>query len=314
MSRHGAFLRRVRSGCYAVLREYLYARLNIDLPGYPPPLAPASLRQAFNRARRFFEFTRAALGRCDLARVNQGLLDRYAKHLRDARCRPVVAAQLLTVVFDLNAYRAHLPTAALSIEPWPGRVPSHVAGYRFVAGENLTPRVPEEVMTPLLAWSLRYVTVFARDILAARHELLRLEERQAEFAAADAALSPDERRARRRSRLADYLGERRRQGRGVPVWTTEHNGKVRHDPVTGAVTPPVNWLLLHQHAGIDVHIEKKAHLQLTTGARDTVSAAIDAIGIEIGGMDTPITADPDPGRPWRPRFDAKTLPHEERML
>ena len=75
------------------LREYLYARLNIDLPGYPPPLAPASLRQAFNRARRFFEFTRAALGRCDLARVDQGLLDRYAKHLRDARCRPVIAAR-----------------------------------------------------------------------------------------------------------------------------------------------------------------------------------------------------------------------------
>jgi len=71
---------------------------------------------------------------------------------------------------------------------------------------------------------------------------------------------------------------------------------------------------LHQHAGIDVHIEKKAHLQLTTGAPDLVTAAIDAIGIEIGGMDTPIAADPDTGRPWRPRFDAKTLAHEERML
>ena len=296
------------------LREYLHARLNIDLPGYPPPLAPASLRQAFNRARRFFEFTRTELGRCDLARVDQGLLNRYAKMLRDARCRPVIVAQLVAVVFDLYTYRARLPTAGLAIEPWPGRVPSQVAGYRFVPGENLTPRIPEEVMTPLLAWSLRYVTVFAQDILAARYERLRLEERQAELAAADAALSPDERWARRRSRLADYLEERRRRGRGVPVWTTAHNGKVRRDPVTGAVTPPVNWLLLHQHAGIDVHIEKKAHLQLTTGAPDLVTAAIDAIGIEIGGMDTPIAADPDTGRPWRPRFDAKTLAHEERML
>jgi len=283
-------------------------------PVIRPRWRRASLRQAFNRARRFFEFTRTELGRCDLARVDQGLLNRYAKMLRDARCRPVIVAQLVAVVFDLYTYRARLPTAGLAIEPWPGRVPSQVAGYRFVPGENLTPRIPEEVMTPLLAWSLRYVTVFAQDILAARYERLRLEERQAELAAADAALSPDERWARRRSRLADYLEERRRRGRGVPVWTTAHNGKVRRDPVTGAVTPPVNWLLLHQHAGIDVHIEKKAHLQLTTGAPDLVTAAIDAIGIEIGGMDTPIAADPDTGRPWRPRFDAKTLAHEERML
>jgi hypothetical protein len=31
-------------------------------------------------------------------------------------------------------------------------------------------------------------------------------------------------------------------------------------------------------------------------------------------MDTPITIDPESGRPWRERFDAKTLAHEERML
>jgi hypothetical protein len=31
-------------------------------------------------------------------------------------------------------------------------------------------------------------------------------------------------------------------------------------------------------------------------------------------MDTPISIDPETGRPWRERFDAKTLEHEERML
>jgi hypothetical protein len=31
-------------------------------------------------------------------------------------------------------------------------------------------------------------------------------------------------------------------------------------------------------------------------------------------MDTPISLEPDSGQPWRPRFDAKTLLHEERML
>ena len=117
------------------LREYLYARLNVDLPGYRPRLPPASLRQAFNRARRFLEFVQTELGACDLRRVDQVLLDRYAKLLQDG-CRPAIVALLLEVVFDLHAYRAHLPSAGLRIEPWPGRVRSHVAGYRFIAGEN----------------------------------------------------------------------------------------------------------------------------------------------------------------------------------
>ena len=73
-------------------------------------------------------------------------------------------------------------------------------------------------------------------------------------------------------------------------------------------------MLLHQHAGIDVRAEPKAHLQLSTGAPDLVAAAIDTIGVGAGGMDTPIAFDPDTGRPWGPRFDVKTLVHEERML
>ena len=296
------------------LREYLYARLNVEIPGFRSRLPPASVRQAFNRARRFFEFVDAELGRCDLDRVDQGLLDRYAKLLRNGRCRPVVAAQLLDVIFDLHAYRAHLPIAALPLEPWPGRTPSQVAGYRYAAEENRTPRMPEAVIAPLLHWSLKYVSLFSRDIFAAREELLRLEERQRALAAADAVLPPDQRRARRRARLTDFFDDRRRLGRGVPIWTTAHNGVVRRDPATGAVTPPVNWLLLHQHAGVDAQAEPGTHLQLTTGAPDLVAAAIDAIGVETGGMDTPITIDPDLGRPWGPRFDARTLAHEERML
>ena len=296
------------------LREYLYARLNVEIPGFRSRLPPASVRQAFNRARRFFEFVGAELGCCDLDRVDQALLDRYAKLLRNGRCRPVVVAQLLDTIFDLHAYRAHLPNAALPFEPWPGRSPSQVAGYRYAAEENRTPRMPEAVIAALLHWSLKYVTLFSRDIFAAREELLKLEGRQRALAAADAVLPPDQRRARRRARLTEFFDDRRRLGRGVPIWTTAHNGVVRRDPVTGTVTPPVNWLLLHQHAGVDAQAEPGTHLQLATGAPDLVAAAIDAIGAETGGMDTPITIDPDLGRPWGPRFDARTLAHEERML
>jgi hypothetical protein len=92
-----------------------------------------------------------------------------------AGLRPVAAADLLRVIFDLHELRRHLPTARLSFEPWPGRSPFSVAGAKHIAGENRTPRIPEEIITPLLAWSLRYVTHFSGDILAARGELDRLE-------------------------------------------------------------------------------------------------------------------------------------------
>jgi hypothetical protein len=55
------------------------------------------------------------------------------------------------------------------------------------------------------------------------------------------------------------------------------------------------------------------HLQLSTGAPDLI-AAVTELGLEIGGMDTPISIDPAMERPWRPRFDVKTLIQEERML
>ena len=86
----------------AAMRAYLYARLNVGLPGYHPKLPPASIRQAFNRARRFFAFARERLGRLDLGRIDQALIDAYARHLRDDSARrPVIVGQLLQVVTDL---------------------------------------------------------------------------------------------------------------------------------------------------------------------------------------------------------------------
>jgi hypothetical protein len=70
----------------AAMRAYLYARLNADLPGYRTKLPPACIRQAFNRARRFFAFAREQLGWLDLGRIDQALADAYARHLRARSC------------------------------------------------------------------------------------------------------------------------------------------------------------------------------------------------------------------------------------
>jgi hypothetical protein len=180
--------------------------------------------------------------------------------------------------------------------------------------ENRTPRFPEDVIAALLAWSLRYVAVFSHDILAARRELERLEACRDRLVVADAGFSERDRRQRRRTRLKAFFDHRRREGRGAPIWGTAHNGKVRVDPNTGIVTPPINAHLLHLHAGIDVQAEPGAHLMLTGGEARLIDAVAAELGVEVGGMDTPISIDPESGRPWRARFDAKTLAHEERML
>lgn len=296
------------------VREFLYARLNIDLPGHRRRLPPGSVRQVFNRARRFFEFVRDELGDVDVLRVDQRILDQYARHLKaDRSRRPVIVAQLLEIPFDLRAYRDHLPSVGLSFEPWSERSPARVAGYRFVR-ENLTPRIPEEIITPLLSWSLRYISMFAADIFAAREEMERLEARCSVLIKADQTLERRERRSRQRERLSDYFDRLRREGRGVPIWGTAHNGMTLRHPETGEVTPPVNSHLLHLHIGVDAVAEPRMHIQLLDGAPRLITAAVRELGVETGGMDTPVAILPETGNPWRPRFDAKTLALEERML
>lgn len=298
----------------AAMRTYLYARLNIDIPGYRPKLPPSCVRQAFNRARRFFGFVRERLGALDFARVDPQMIDAYVRHLQDDPARrPMIVGHLLEVVVDLYRYREHLPDGGLSFEPWDGRPPARVAGYKHVS-ENRTPRIPEPIIAPLLAWSLRYITVFAEDILAARRELSRLEARRDRLFAAELGLPRAERRRRQRQRLARYLRSRARQGRGVPVWARPPNGSLSIDPVSGTLLPVINMHLIHLHVGIDATREPAMHLSLAGGGSDLIAAAIEDVGIEPGGMDTPISVDVDLDRPWRLRFDVISLAMEERML
>ncbi len=298
-----------------VLREFLYARLNFDIPGYRTRLPPASIRQLFNRARRFFEFVAAKRGTCHLAAVDQQLLDAYCSHLTaDPQRGPVQVAHLLEIVADLHHYREHMPSGGLELLPWKGRSAFLVAGARQTSGENKTPRLPEEVIAPLLRWSLKYITVFSGDILAARAELEGLQEHQKQLLTDDRRHSEARRRARRLDRLIAYLDRRRAEDRGVPIWTTAHNGAMRNDPLTGAETPAINAHLIHLHVGIDPRAEPAEHLLLRKATKQLVLDAATILGTETGGMDTPITVDPDTGKPWRPRFDARTLLLEERML
>lgn len=152
------------------------------------------------------------------------------------------------------------------------------------------------------------------DILAARAEIEALRERQNALIAADKPLSESMRRQRRHDRLTAYIEQLRGAGRGVPIWTTAHNGVIRNDPVTGADTPPINAHLIHMHIGVDAQAEPAEHVLLRMATKTLVLDAITEVGAETGGIDTGVSIDPDTDRPWRPHFDAKTLLLEERML
>ncbi len=293
----------------AALRDYLYVRLNTDLPGYKMRAPPVSVRRLFRSARSFFDFVKAAYGVFDIRRVDQSMLDDFARFLRRGR-RSVIVMQLLGIVFDLYVFRNQLTVAKLTFEPWHGRKPAQVAGYKFRVEENRTPRIPEAIINPLLAWSLKYVTVFSHDILAARNELLALEQQHKTLVAEDALAPRNERRSRRQGRLHTYLDERRRQGRGIPVWPARIGGPAS---CSGFETP-LNWQLIYLHIGADANLQRPAEGQPQDEIRRIVEAAVCTLGTEVGGMDAQISVDPDTGCPWRDRFDARALAIEERML
>ncbi|TIS62539.1 MAG: integrase, partial [Mesorhizobium sp.] len=147
-------------------------------------------------------------------------------------------------------------------------------------------------------------------ILAARNELRTLEARHKKLVAEDALAHRNARRARRQTRLIAYLDERRRQGRGIPAWPARIGG-----PASLAESePPLNWQLIYLHIGADANLRRALDERSGDDARQIVEAAVRELGTEVGGMDTPISVDPDTGDPWRFRFDVRALAVEERML
>ena len=295
----------------AAMREYLYARLNIHIPGWAPRLPPANIQQAFNQIRQFFEFVLAELGATNIAGVDQALLDRYAKTIMSSKERkPASNALLLKPIWHLHHYRRHLPSAGLPFEPWPGRRSASVVGHSSTRQENQTERIPEPILTPLLKWSFKYVQLFAVDILAARAELSAIADSAKRFSKSDQNRTRKDFIAVRCARIERWLSVRAHEGRGVPVWAQPTNGATRDN----AGNLPINWHLLNLVAGVDLHVSPGSHLGMLKSARQIVERHIANYGVESGGFDTPVSCDPDTGRPWRLGFDHLAVKREKRML
>lgn len=152
----------------AVAKHLFYALLTLDTPPGETPITISSIHTYFSCARRFFLWAHA---RSDLlANLTAEDLAAYHEVVMGLRQAPGSTRRHRRAVRMLWAYRTRLPLPQRLVCD-PVRLPAWQAWARAQTrrgGENLTNRIPEQVMAPLLTWSLRWVDDFADDVLRAR--------------------------------------------------------------------------------------------------------------------------------------------------
>jgi hypothetical protein len=286
-------------------KEYIFAWLNERLPDPAGRLPPLQAQGALSALRRFMDFVREREGRFAPTLLEQPVLDDWLAYQGNRPVRSTQVAASLRPIYQLHRLARFLTHGGLAFLPWNGRTAAMVAGCRAISSENLTPRIPEAVIGAILKWSLHYVDDFAPDILAARAEVDRLEA-----AARDRGRQP--RVPSLTERVARWIENRRKAGRGMPVWGTPDQmggicgAKARLRNPGG---PVLNMQLIAAH--IPAH---PISLVQNKVVHDMLHRALIELGPEPGGLDTPIGTLPETGQPWRDRFDSHTLAHEERQL
>ncbi|MDE2353328.1 MAG: hypothetical protein KGL66_15685 [Alphaproteobacteria bacterium] len=289
-------------------KEYLWARLHGQAKAHlrTRPLAPTTARASLRYLLRFTRFVEERIGTFSMAAVDQPLLDAYLAFLRTTVHQSnEEIGRIVEVALDLDRRAAHLTLGGFGCRPWNGRPAHRVAGCSTsgTAGENRTPRIPEPAAAALLRWACKYIDVFAADIFAARAELDRLEDKYEQAILRDHGAV--------RAHLDAYISARCLQGRGIPITTATPTGWDRAiDLATGERQPPINFPLIALQLGC----ARATAINPENAIRPVLLQAFKRLGPEIGGMDTPISRDPETGEPWRERFDKSTLQKEEKML
>ncbi|MFE2998037.1 hypothetical protein ACFXG4_23870 [Nocardia sp. NPDC059246] len=171
--------------------------------------------------------------------------------------------------------------------PFQGRTARQISGRRNNR-DNATPRIPPQVLAPYLRGALFYVQTASRDILAAVEERKRL----------DNSFIPSQ-RGEISQRLELFLRQRRNEGRGLPAAPAN---------VVTRFGEQINLALIARMIGV-----RKEALKCASHRRRILTAAAE-LGLEPGGMDSPISLDPDTAAPWRDRFDLPDLHIECRHL
>lgn len=203
-------------------RELVFQRLNRPVPPILPKArnAKVSLETAsqimvqLTLLYRFIDMV--GVPRLDL--LTQAHFDAFARYLTEERgADRKYAANTLCILFWLYESRHLLTADRVVVMPWNGTSPWKVLNLKRSA-ENLTLRIPEQVLKPLLGWALLYVDVFSHDIIEAY-------ETQANFdnpIIASERILPN-RNSSANEKLGFYFSRLKQDGKKVPRHIFEPN-------------------------------------------------------------------------------------------
>lgn len=271
-------------------KEYVASRLYRGSLGLGPMKATAAAAEL----RVFIAVMNdlREVGAPRLSSVGRGHLDAVLSRWKPM---PGNAVRNITLLKHLAAHGPFLSQDRLDVLPWNGLSAYSVAGVQRTKGENATPRIPEEILAPLLRAAVFYVETASGDILAAQREVAALEA-----ARKSQNLGPGQ----ARERVLAFIAERRATGRGIPALPRETAHTVPNAVTVDGVSQSPNHRLVSLLAGCGT----ASHL------RPLMAEAGEDIGYEEGGMDTLMSGWPASGRPWRPRLSPFTLANELSFL
>jgi hypothetical protein len=269
-------------------KEYLYSRFRraimaSHVTAHVKPLKLTGAAQELSFVRTVMDDLRA-VGAGRLSDVSR---DHLVAVLAVWKQGPVsTAASLVTTLKHISAHGPYLHPDALTVPTWPGRTAAAVVGRPPRPTENSTARIPEEIMAPLLRAAVFYVVTASQDILAARNEVRELREA--------AKRRPVHTHGRARANFLAFLARRRQTGRGLPALPLGAAYLRPDTPVVGDVVQAPNISLIELMSG---------GIEFSDALKRDVEAAAQEIGVEQGGLDTPMSVWPESGRPWRPRLE-----------
>ncbi|MFK4299415.1 integrase [Arthrobacter sp. GAS37] len=250
-----------------------------------------STAYALNRHLRYFWSFLDESGVDRLAAVTQKNLDSFflwlQNHPSSYSDSPVQQANSLRAVKALYEYREFLEDA-IGFEPWHGKPIARLAGVSS-NNENKTPRIPETISEPLLAWAMFYVETASVDILACKTEVESLRRQHTGVF----SFKED------RIGLLKWASRRINMGRGLPKLS-----KFTLTPATDLEQPDLPFI--RRLAGLPARSR--------AGASKRLAAALSSFPLEDGGLETQVSLDPTTMKPWRTPLHELDVPLEVKAL
>lgn len=251
-------------------KEYFYALLAGNHPDGMKDLRISSVSARFNQLREFLLWADER-GISALTHVTAEHLTAYHTHVDSMRFSASTKTSKRAAVRSLWLYRSRLTDGSLPMDPFILWRDDAYRPNRDRRSENSTPRIPEQVIAPLLVWALRWIEEFADDIVRAQQEWITLRTR----------LVREPREQITRDEITECLG---------PVIDTYRR---RHQPlpritiippsVSAVDRPPVNMLHLARQAGLPL----RATIRKTF--IDLVLPAVEELGLDDATyLDTPV--------------------------